>query len=137
MDHYEHPHNKRVPSDERYQKINMDSTSCIDNIDVFLLVEDGKVVDCCFDGVGCTISTASTSMMTDLVIGESIERARYIIEQYQNMIHEKEFDEEALGDTIVFANTYKQAARIRCATIGWRGLTHLLDDAEGKPHEEE
>ena len=43
MDHYEHPHNKRTPTDDRYLKINMNSESCIDNIDVFLLVENGIV----------------------------------------------------------------------------------------------
>ena len=94
MDHYEHPHNKRTPTDDRYLKINMNSESCIDNIDVFLLVENGIVKDCCFDGIGCTISTASTSIMTDLVKGKTIEEAEKIIDNYKKMISEDKFDEE-------------------------------------------
>ena len=105
MDHYEHPHNKRTPDNDKYLKINMNSESCIDNIDVYLLVEDGIVKDCCFDGIGCTISTASTSIMTDLVIGKTIEEAYNIIDNYRKMIHEDEFDEELLEEAIVFINT--------------------------------
>ena len=135
MDHYEHPHNKRTPTNDKYLKINMNSESCIDNIDVFLLVEDGIVKDCCFDGIGCTISTASTSIMTDLVIGKTIKEAYNIIDNYRKMIHEDEFDEELLEEAIVLINTSKQASRIKCATIGWNGLTELLDESKGDKHE--
>lgn len=136
MDHYEHPHNKRTPNDDRYLKINMNSASCIDNIDVFLLVENGIVKDCCFDGVGCTISTASTSIMTDLVVGKTLEEAKNIIENYKKMIAEDEFDENLLDEAIVFINTSKQASRIKCATIGWNGLEELIDESEGEKHEQ-
>ncbi|MCI6357826.1 MAG: SUF system NifU family Fe-S cluster assembly protein [Erysipelotrichaceae bacterium] len=136
MDHYEHPHNKRTPNDDRYLKINMNSASCIDNIDVFLLVENGIVKDCCFDGVGCTISTASTSIMTDLVVGKTLEEAKNIIENYKKMIAEDEFDENLLDEAIVFINTSKQASRIKCATIGWNGLEELINESEGEKHEQ-
>lgn len=135
MDHYEHPHNKRTPTDDRYLKINMNSESCIDNIDVFLLVENGIVKDCCFDGIGCTISTASTSIMTDLVKGKTIEEAEKIIDNYKKMISEDKFDEELLDEAIVFMNTSKQASRIKCATIGWNGLNELLEESKGDKHE--
>lgn len=136
MDHYEHPHNKRTPKSGDYLKINMNSESCIDNIDVFLLVENGIVKDCCFDGVGCTISTASTSIMTDLVNGKTIEEAYKIIENYRKMIAEDEFDDELLEEAIVFINTSKQASRIKCATIGWNGLNELLNESKGDNHGE-
>ena len=135
MDHYEHPHNKRTPTDDRYIKINMNSESCIDNIDVFLLVENGIVKDCCFDGIGCTISTASTSIMTDLVKGKTIEEAEKIIDNYKKMISEDKFDGELLDEAIVFMNTSKQASRIKCATIGWNGLNELLEESKGEKHE--
>lgn len=135
MDHYEHPHNKRTPADDRYLKINMNSESCIDNIDVFLLVENGIVKDCCFDGIGCTISTASTSIMTDLVKGKTIEEAEKIIDNYKKMISEDKFDGELLDEAIVFMNTSKQASRIKCATIGWNGLNELLEESKGEKHE--
>ena len=131
MDHYEHPHNKREPSDlTGYIKIHMDSASCIDDIYVYLKEENDKIVDVCFNGIACTIATASTSIMTELVMGKSKKEAYYIIEQYQNMINEREFDDEVLDEAIVFINTSKQASRIKCATIGWRGLKNLLDGKE-------
>ena len=108
----------------------MDSASCIDDIYVYLKEENGIIVDVCFTGIACTIATASTSIMTELVIGKKKEEAYYIIEQYQNMISEKEFDDEVLDEAIVFINTSKQASRIKCATIGWNGLKYLLDGKE-------
>lgn len=137
MDHYEHPRNKRVPTSDEYEKVNMNSASCIDNIDVYALIKDGIVVDCCFEGVACTISTASTSMLTELVKGKTIEEARYIIDNYNKMIREEDFDDEVLDEAIVFINTSKQAARIKCATIGWNGLTSILDELDGEHHHEE
>ncbi len=135
MDHYEHPRNKRDPKDERYRKIRMDSVSCIDDIFVFMLYENGRVKDCCFDGVACTISTASTSIMTELVIGKTIEEAQYIIDQYLHMIHEEPYDATVLDEAIVFMNTAKQAARIKCATIGWNGLESLLEEEKEHHHD--
>lgn len=135
MDHYENPRNKRVPTDPRYKKIHMDSTSCIDDIYIYVLIEDGIVKDCCFDGIACTISTASTSIMTELMIGKTYKEAQYIIDQYQAMIHEKKYDESVLDEAIVFMNTAKQAARIKCATIGWDGLEQLIHESEVEKHD--
>ena len=106
----------------------MHSENCIDDLDIFLLVDNDKVIDACFDGVACTISTASTDIMCDLLKEKEFAKAKYIIEQYDNMIHEKPFDEEALEEAIVFINTSKQAARIRCAMIGWNAANQILKD---------
>ena len=105
----------------------MDSPNCIDDIFVFLkLSNKGIIEDIAFDGVACTISTASTSIMTDLVKGKSVKEAYKIIENYENMIFEKPYDKEILQEAIVFQNTYKQANRIKCATIGWNGLKEAI-----------
>jgi len=127
MDHYEHPHNKRTPQGSDYSSIHMDSVSCVDNIYVYMKVENGIVTDCAFNGVACAISTASTSIMTDLLIGKTITEAETIIKHYQAMIHEQPYDAELLGEAIVFMNTHKQAARIKCATIGWNGASDILE----------
>ena len=126
MDHYENPRNKRNPNDSRYQTMHIDSPNCIDDITVFLLEEKGVISDCAFDGIACTISTASTDIMTELVIGKKVKEALYIIDQYQKMIHEQPFDDSVLDEAIVFINTHRQAARIKCATIGWDALEELL-----------
>ena len=128
MDHSSNPTNKHVPSSEGYEKEHMHSDNCIDDLDIYLKVENGKVVDACFEGIACTISLSSTDIMCDLMKGKSIEEARYMIEQYQHMMHEEPFDDEVLDEAIVFVNTSKQAARIRCATIGWNAANTILKD---------
>ena len=128
MDHYSNPQNKHQPPKEGYKKMHMHSDNCIDDLDIFLLVQDGKIVDACFDGVACTISTSSTDIMCDLLKDKDIEEGKNIIEQFQRMIREEKFDEGVLEEAIVFVNTSKQAARIRCATIGWNAATEILKD---------
>jgi nitrogen fixation NifU-like protein len=126
MDHYSNPTNKHEPNSDKFEKIHMHSDNCIDDLNIFLLVENNIVKDACFEGVACTISTASTDIMCDLLKGKNIEEAKNIIKQYDNMIHEQPFDEEVLEEAIVFINTSKQAARIRCATIGWNAADMIL-----------
>ena len=126
MDHYSNQQNKHKPSKEGYEMMHMHSENCIDDINVYLLIENGVVKDACFDGVACTISTASTDIMCDLLKGKKIEEAKNIIKQYDNMIHEQPFDEEVLDEAIVFMNTSKQAARIKCATIGWDAMDEII-----------
>lgn len=127
MDHYENPRNKGLVDDPRYLKINMNSESCIDDIDIQILVEDNIIKDFRFDGVGCTISTASTSILSELVINESVEKAYEIIKEYDNMIKELPYDEMLLQEAVVFKDVSKQANRIKCAMIGFNGLLELLN----------
>ena len=126
MDHYSNPLNKHQPTSDKFTKVHMHSDNCIDDLDIFLFVENDKVVDACFDGVACTISTASTDIMCDLLKGKTVQEALYAIEQYNKMIHEESFDSEVLDEAVVFINTSKQAARIRCATIGWNAADLIL-----------
>ena len=73
MDHYQYPHNHKLTEDTSYASVHMASDSCIDDITVQSKITDGKIEDIRFDGVACTISTASTSMMTDLLKGKTVE----------------------------------------------------------------
>ena len=111
MDHYQNPRNKREVNDERYKTVHMDSSSCIDDIYVQLLMEDGVVKDVCWHGVSCAISTASTSIMTTLIMGKKEDEANYIMANFNKMINEEEFDEECLGEAIAFINTSKNRLR--------------------------
>ena len=128
MDHYSNPQNKHQPPKEGYEKMHMHSDNCIDDLDIFLLVKDHIIVDACFDGVACTISTASTDIMCDLLKDKDINEGKKIIDAFHHMIHEEEFDDSLLEEAIVFINTSKQAARIRCATIGWNAAEEILKD---------
>lgn len=127
MDHYDNPQFKRTPENkEKYEQVHMDSTSCVDDIIVYVLVENDLVKEVVWDGVACTISTASTDIMCGLMIGKSYKDALYIINQYKAMIHEEPYDDSVLDEAIVFMNTSKQAARIKCATIGWDAMEEVV-----------
>lgn len=130
MDHYQYPHNHHLTDGENYEKVHMASESCIDDIHLEALIEDGIIKEVNFDGVACTISTSSTSIMTDLVKGKTIEEAKVIIENYLNMIDGQDYDEEMLQEAVALQGVSKQANRIKCATIGWHGLEKLIEESE-------
>ena len=93
----------------------------------FFGTKDIVIKDVCFDGIGCTISTASTSIMTELMLDKTVEEAEEIIKNYLNMINMENYDEDILEEAVVFKNTGRQANRIKCATIGWNGMQELID----------
>ena len=126
MDHYSNPRNYREENDKSYHTVFMDSTSCIDKIYVQAKIENDTLVDVCWHGVGCAISTASTSIMTELLVGKDVEEANHILKHYLRMINEEPYDKDVLDEAIVFMNTSRQPARIKCATIGWNGLNKIL-----------
>jgi nitrogen fixation protein NifU and related proteins len=130
LDHYSNPNNKKAINDDRYKSVHNASESCIDDITVYMLAENGVIVDCKFDGVACTISTSSTDIMCDLVIGKSFAEARKIINEYYKMIDEKPFDENTLEEANCFDTLYKQANRIKCGTIGIHAIEELINEYE-------
>lgn len=132
LDHYKFPHNHGLADSDNYLSRHMASDSCIDDITVQSDIENGVIKDIRFDGVACTISTASTSMMSDLLIGKTVEEAKEIINEYFNMIENKEYDGDKLIEAVAFKNVYKQANRIKCATIGWNAIKEMLEESETK-----
>ena len=131
MDHYQYPHHHGLTDDPSYRHVHMASDSCIDDITVQSKIVDGIVEDVRFDGVACTISTSSTSMMTDLMIGKTKEQAEAIVNEYFRMIDHKEYDPDILEEAVAMKNVYKQANRIKCATIGWKAMKQMLEEGEG------
>jgi len=131
LDHYQNPHNKGLVDDDSYLKIHNASESCIDDITVQMKIEDNIIKDVRFDGVGCTICFASTSIVSDLIKGKSREEGLHIIQQYYNMIDEKEYDEDLLEEANAFDTLSKQANRIKCGTIG----IHAMEDLIKKSYE--
>lgn len=132
MDHYQYPRNHSLVDDHDYTMRHMAADSCIDDIKVQAKIKEGKIEDVRFDGVACTISTASTSIMTQLLKGKSIEDAKGIIAEYNKMIDLKEFDVEKVDEAIAFVNVGKQANRIGCALIGWQAISELILESEEK-----
>ena len=132
LDLYQSPHHHKLMSDGTFRSVHMASDSCIDDITVQSVIEDGIIKDIRFDGVACTISTASTSMMTDLLIGKNIEEAKEIIHEYMNMTDGKPYDEDMLEEAVALKNVYRQANRIKCATIGWKAISQMIAESEGQ-----
>lgn len=131
MDHYEYPRNKELTTgDDGYLSRHMASDSCIDDITVQTKINDGKIEDVRFDGVACTISTASTSIMTELMKGKTMDEAKEIIDNYFKMIDQKDYDADLLEEAIAFQNVGKQANRINCATIGWKAIRDMIKESE-------
>lgn len=131
MDHYEYPRNYKLKiKDSDYRMIHMASDSCIDDIKLFVKFQENQLESISFEGKACTISTASTSMLTELVKGKSLEEINTILQNYEQMIALEAYDEQLLGEAVVFAGVGKQANRINCALLGMKALKQLLKDYE-------
>ena len=128
LDNYQNPTNRGLVEDEAYIKANTRSSSCIDNIDLMMKIEDGKVVDACFDGEACAICTSSTSIIVKSLIGKSVDEAKNIIKNYQNMINEEDYDPEVLGELNAFDEIYMQPARKNCALLSSKSAVKILDE---------
>jgi len=127
LDNYQEPKNRGIPVDDGYVKINSNSVSCIDNIDIYVKVIDNIIKDIKYEGEACVIAISSTSILSDMIIGKSLDEARIIIRDYFNMIEEKEYDDKLLGEACVYDDIYKQPARKACATLFVRGMSKFLD----------
>ena len=110
----------------------MNNESCVDEIDLMLLVEDGIIQDIRFDGEACAICTSSTSVMIHTLIGKTITEALEICKHFNHMIEEEEYQSELLGEAIIYDDIYKQPNRKKCALLSWWGIEKLLKEKVGK-----
>lgn len=127
LDNYEHPMNKGLVEDDSYIKVNTNNESCIDNLDLMYKIEDGRLVDICFDGEACAISTSATSIMIKSLIGKTKEEILEILKNYENMIDEKEYDSDILGELTVYNEIYRQPNRKKCALLPFESLKKIID----------
>jgi len=127
LDNYEHPVNKGLVENDDYFKVNMNSESCIDNLDFMYKIEDGKLIDIRFDGEACAISTSATSIMIKSLIGKTKEEIITILNNYENMIEEKEYDSEVLGELNIYNEIYKQPNRKNCARLPFESVKKIID----------
>lgn len=131
LENYSNPVNKKTVDDKRYKRVNMNSSSCIDNLDFMVLIEDNIIKDAYFDGEACAISTSASSIMMKLIIGKSIDDVLKIIENYENMIEEKPYDDSILEEALAFDEIHKQANRKKCALLPFEGLKKILLSSKG------
>lgn len=126
LDNYQNPNNKRV-SGTGYVKINTRNVSCIDNLDIYLKIENDIIKDVSFEGEACVISISSTNILSNLLIGKTKEEGIYLIDNYLKMINEEEYDKEVLKELLVFDDTSRQPSRIKCATLSANGIKDYLE----------
>jgi nitrogen fixation protein NifU and related proteins len=121
LDHYKHPHHQglRDPFEAEVHHVN---PTCGDEVTLRVHLADGTVEDVSYDAVGCSISQASTSVMSDLVIGHPAEHGLELHQEFLELMQSKgtlEPDEDRLEDGIAFAGVSKFPARVKCALLGW------------------
>jgi nitrogen fixation NifU-like protein len=126
LDHYRNPHHKglRDPFDAQVYHVN---PTCGDEVTLRVSLKEGAdgeavVEDVSFDSLGCSISQASASVMSDLVIGKPVSEAMRIGDAFLELMQSKgqlEPDEDVLEDAVAFAGVSKYPARIKCALLGW------------------
>jgi nitrogen fixation NifU-like protein len=121
LDHYRNPHHKglREPYDAEVHHVN---PTCGDEVTLRVHIEGDDVVDVSYDAIGCSISQASASVMTDLTIGRPVKEAMNTGDEFLKLMQSKgrlEPDEDVLEDAVAFTGVSKYPARIKCALLAW------------------
>jgi nitrogen fixation protein NifU and related proteins len=121
LDHYKNPHHKglRDPFEAEVHHVN---PTCGDEVTLRVHVADGIVEDVSYDAMGCSISQAAASVMTDLFIGKKVDDAMAVHASFVELMTSKgsvEPDEDVLEDGVAFAGVAKFPARVKCALLSW------------------
>jgi len=139
LDHYKHPHGRglRDPFGAEVHHVN---PTCGDEITLRAHLTDGEdgrpvVADISYDGQGCSISQASTSVLFDQIVGMPLDEALRTVDAFNEMVSSRgtiEGDEDVLGDGIAFSGVSKYPARVKCALLGWMAfkdaVVRIVDD---------
>ena len=127
VDNYQNPVNRKKIDDEEFVVASTISDSCIDNITLFVKFKGDIIEDIYFDGEACAITTSATSIMIKKLIGKSINEAKILMNNYYNMIDEKEYNEEILGELNAYCEIYKQPNRKKCAIFPFEVLKKTIN----------
>lgn len=126
-DHSKHPHHHGFL--EGVEQINLNNPTCGDVISLSVKLEDDRIAEIAFAGDGCTISTASSSMMTDAVLGKSRAEALELADIFSEMVQGKvDSRQKSLGEASLLAGVSKFPQRIKCSTLAWNALRKALEE---------
>ena len=133
LDHYKNPHHKglREPFEAQVHHLN---PTCGDEITLRVHLADGAVADVSYASEGCSISQAAASVMTDLVIGKTVDDALALHEEFVQLMQSRgqvEPDEDVLEDAIAFAGVARYPARVKCALLAWMAWKDATAQAVG------
>lgn len=131
LDHYKHPHHRglREPFAAEVHHVN---PTCGDEVTLRVTLDDNRIADVSYDGQGCSISQAATSVLTDQVIGLTVDEALKTVASFNEMISSRgtiDGDEDIIGDGIAFAGVSRYPARVKCALLGWMAFKDALVQA--------
>ncbi len=132
LDHNKRPRNRRALDCPDHQAEGFNPL-CGDRVTVFLKVKDGRVTEVTFEGSGCAISTASASLMTEVLKGRTLAEAKELFKKFHGMVtgEAREVDEgSGLGKLEVFCNVCQYPARVKCATLAWHTVQAALDQCD-------
>ncbi|HET9141994.1 Fe-S cluster assembly sulfur transfer protein SufU [Actinophytocola sp.] len=133
LDHYKNPHRRglREPFDAESFQVN---PTCGDEVTLRVKLAGDTVEDVSYEGQGCSISQASTSVLTDLVVGHGLRDAMSTMDAFVTLIQGRgqvEPDEEVLEDAVAFAGVARYPARVKCALLGWMAFKDAVSRADG------
>ncbi len=131
FDHNRNPRNFRKMEDAD-RTVEGHNPLCGDRITLYLKFDDGRIADVSFQGQGCAISTASASLMTEIVKGKTLEEAEHLFEAFHQIVTGRDDDLklEELGKLAVLAGVRQYPSRIKCATLPWHSLEAALKGEE-------
>ena len=128
LDHYKNPRHFGV-LEEATCKAEGTNPLCGDQVTIYAQIESGRIVDLSFEGVGCAISTASASLMTEALVGKTLEEAAELHETFHGLLTGKDVDvsNDELGKLEVLAGVRDYPVRIKCATLAWHALRSAVE----------
>ena len=134
LDHYKRPQHKGLAAtyDAQVHHVN---PSCGDEITLNVTLDGEKVSSITWDGVGCSISQASVSILSDLLLGKSVAEANLVLTNFTELMQSKGTmvgDDAILEDAVAMAGVSKFPARIKCALLGWMAYKDAVVQAQAK-----
>lgn len=127
IDNYQNPTNRKEIHDSNFIVGNTKSDSCIDDITLYVKFKGDIIEDIYFNGEACAITTSATSIMIKKIIGKSISEIEELMNNYYNMIEEKDYSEELLGELNAYNEIYKQPNRKKCAIFPFEVLKKVIN----------
>ncbi len=127
LDHNQNPRHFHVMDDATH-KADGHNPLCGDQITLYLHVKDDLIKDVSFEGSGCAISKASSSLLTTVMIGKTKTEALAIFDEYQKLVTTGEGNPDVLGKLAVMSGVHKFPARVKCAILSWHTLKNALED---------
>ncbi len=104
---------------------------CGDTVKVYLRIENGTIEEISFQGQGCAICTASTSLMTESVKGKTVDEALSLFGEFHDMLTGVAEEQGVeLGKLLVFEGVREYPVRVKCATLAWHTLHAAVDGAD-------